>query len=172
MNVNENKKGYRPLEDVKDILIREIRNEKKGEIISKEMKGKTLSQLRSENFSVDTVSNINYNSPYAVSLGNEPAIFALATIEKENQLSNPINGNMGTFVFETINKFSLDRVYNEKEEIAMLQTRQQYALSSSGELRTIGLIGLVAIECSCSSGAFPAMGVMGPVAIERVSTCS
>ena len=126
-----NKKGYTPLEDVKDALIREIRNEKKGAIISKEMEGKTLAQLRNERYSIDTVANISYNSPYAGSLGNEPAIFALAPIEALNKLSKPIDGNMGTFVFETIEKHNSGREYNEKEEIAMLQTRQQYALYGS-----------------------------------------
>ena len=123
-----NKKGYRPMDEVKDALIREIRNEKKGEQITAQMTGKSLAQLRAENFSIDTVANINYNSPYAGSLGNEPAICALATVVKENTLSKPIAGNMCAFVFETIAKENTGRPYNQKEEIAMLETRQQYSL--------------------------------------------
>ncbi len=97
-------KGYRDLEDVKTMLMAECRNDKKAELLQKEMTGKTMTQLQTESATIDTVSNVTFNTPYAGSIGNEPVLFALAPMAKGNELSAPQKGNMGVFVFTVINK--------------------------------------------------------------------
>ena len=97
-------KGYRDLEDVKTMLMAECRNDKKAELLQKEMTGKTMTQLQAESATIDTVSNVTFNTPYAGSIGNEPVLFALAPMAKVNELSAPQKGNMGVFVFTVVNK--------------------------------------------------------------------
>ena len=119
-------KGYRSVDDVKSRLMTEIRREKKGDILTEQMKGKTMEELAADNFSTDTVRGVNFNSTYAGSIGNEPALFAQVASAKEGELSQPIKGNMGAFVYKVISKTESSAPYNEKEEMAMLSERQRY----------------------------------------------
>lgn len=120
--------GYRSIDDMKPTLTAEIRKEKKGDIITADMNGKTIDQLASEGFRVDTVRNINFGSTYAGSLGNEPQLFARIATTELNQLSAPIAGNSGAFVFNVINRTENTRPYNEREEINLLSTRESYMI--------------------------------------------
>ena len=121
-----NEEGYRSIESVRPQLLAELRKEKKGDILVAEMNGKTMAQLATEGFRVDTVRNINFASTYAGSIGNEPSLFARvagAEVEKE---SAPIKGNTGAYVFKVISKEESAKPYNEKEEMVMLETRESY----------------------------------------------
>ena len=94
-----NEEGYRSIESVRPQLLAELRKEKKGDVLVAEMNGKTMAQLATEGFRVDTVRNINFASTYAGSIGNEPSLFARvagAEVEKE---SAPIKGNTGLRIF-------------------------------------------------------------------------
>ena len=121
-----NEEGYRSIESVRPQLLAELRKEKKGDILVAEMNGKTMAQLTTEGFRVDTVRNINFASTYAGSIGNEPSLFARvagAEVEKE---SAPIKGNTGAYIFKVISKEESAKPYNEKEEMVMLETRESY----------------------------------------------
>jgi peptidyl-prolyl cis-trans isomerase D len=121
-----NAEGYRSIESVRPQLVSEIRKEKKGDILVAEMNGKNMDQLTAEGFRVDTVRNINFASNYAGSIGNEPSLFArVATAEVEKE-SAPIKGNTGAYIFKVINKTESAKPYNEKEEMVMLETRENY----------------------------------------------
>ena len=89
------------------------------------MAGKTIAQLQAENVTVDTLSNINFNTPYAGSIGNEPVLFALAPLANVNELSAPKKGNMGVFVFTVLNKTESSNVYDEKSEKVLLTERSK-----------------------------------------------
>ena len=116
-------KGYRDLIDVKTMLMAECRNDKKAELLQKEMAGKSMSQLQAENITIDTVSNVTFNTPYAGSIGNEPVLFALAPMAKVNELSTPKKGNMGVFVFTVVNKIESPAVFDDKAEKVLLTER-------------------------------------------------
>jgi peptidyl-prolyl cis-trans isomerase D len=121
-----NAEGYRSIESVRPQLLAELRKEKKGDALVAEMNGKTMAQLASEGFRVDTVRNINFASTYAGSIGNEPSLFARvagAEVEKE---SAPIKGNTGAYIFKVISREESAKPYNEKEEMVMLETRENY----------------------------------------------
>lgn len=121
-----NEEGYRSIESVRPQLLAELRKEKKGDVLVAEMNGKTMAQLATEGFRVDTVRNINFASTYAGSIGNEPSLFARvagAEVEKE---SAPIKGNTGAYIFKVISKEETTKPYNEKEEMVMLETREAY----------------------------------------------
>ena len=121
-----NEEGYRSIESVRPQLLAELRKEKKGDVLVAEMNGKTMAQLATEGFRVDTVRAINFASTYAGSIGNEPSLFARvagAEVEKE---SAPIKGNTGAYIFKVISKEETTKPYNEKEEMVMLETREAY----------------------------------------------
>ena len=121
-----NAEGYRSVESVRPQLLSELRKEKKGDILVAEMNGKTMDQLATEGFRIDTVRNINFASTYAGAIGNEPSLFARvanAEVEKE---SSAIKGNTGAYIFKVINKEEAAKPYNEKEEMVMLETREGY----------------------------------------------
>jgi peptidyl-prolyl cis-trans isomerase D len=104
----------------------ELLNEKKGDILVAEMNGKNIDQLAAEGFRIDTVRNVNFASTYVGAIGNEPSLFARvadAEIEKE---SAPIKGNTGAYIFKVINKEESTNPYNEKEEMVMLEARENY----------------------------------------------
>lgn len=116
-------KGYRDLNDVKNMLMAECVNDKKAELLQKEMSGKTIEQLQSESATIDTVSNITFNTPYAGSIGNEPVLFALAPLANVNELSAPQKGNMGVFVFTVVNKTESPVTLDVKAERNLLTER-------------------------------------------------
>ena len=121
-----NAEGYRSVESVRPQLLSEIRKEKEGDILVAEMNGKTMEQLATEGFRIDTVRNINFASTYAGAIGNEPSLFARvegAEVEKESQA---IKGNTGAYIFKVISKEEAAKPYNEKEEMVMLETRESY----------------------------------------------
>lgn len=120
--------GYRPIEEIRPMLISEIRKDKKGDILIKEMEGKSINELSVAGFRTDTVRNISFASNYAGSIGNEPQLFALIGNAELNKESAPIKGNSGAFVFTVIDKKESAAPYNEKEEIVMLSTKENYML--------------------------------------------
>lgn len=123
-----NEKGYQTLEEVRPTLEAELRREAKGETLKAELQNKTIEQLIAIGCNSDTVKGVNFASPYNGSLGNEPTLSALAPLAEPNQLSQPIAGSMGVYVFKVIEKMPNTAEYNEKEEKAMLNARNQYAI--------------------------------------------
>lgn len=121
-------KGYRPIDEVRNMLAAELRKEKKGDIIVAEAQGKTIAELTTQGFRMDTVRNISFASNYAGSIGNEPILFAHVANTELNQQSAPVKGNGGVYVYTIINKTENPREYNEKEEAVMLSTRESYSI--------------------------------------------
>lgn len=123
-----NQKGYTDFEDVKPRLVAELRNDKKAELIEKEMAGKTLAELENEGLAIDTVRGITFNTPYASTIGNEPKLFALAPMAETGELSQPLQGNMGVFVFTVLDKTESAADYDEKAENVIMTERLRSAI--------------------------------------------
>lgn len=125
----KHEEGYRSLEDVRSQLTAELAREKKGEILAQELANKSVSALAAEQLTSDTLKNISFNTPYAGSLGNEPTINALAPLAEVGKTSAPVKGNIGVYVFELLSKTPTTLTFNPKEEVAMLNARNQGAVS-------------------------------------------
>ncbi len=125
---NRNEKGYKTLEQVKDILTAEVRKDKKAEQMIAEMGSKTMEQLQAEGFNLDTVKGVNFASTYAGSIGNEPAMFGTVAMKAMNELSAPIKVNMGAYVYKVVNKVEGTATYDETQEINMMTDRQRYLI--------------------------------------------
>jgi peptidyl-prolyl cis-trans isomerase D len=129
-----NEKGYRDLESVKDFLLNEIRRDKKAEAIKQEMSGKQIADFVADvaaGYTVDTLRGITFNTPYAGSVGREPELFALASMANQGQLSQPVKGVMGVYVFNVFNKVVSDQPFDKEAEVSDL-TRAHYMLPYLG----------------------------------------
>lgn len=96
-------KGYMTLEEAKDMMKPEIIREKKSEMLCEKMKATgnitNLAELATKlEVSVDTITNVNYGSPYMQRYGKEEKVIGLATTMKVNQISQPMAGFNGAFV--------------------------------------------------------------------------
>ncbi|MDR0688112.1 MAG: SurA N-terminal domain-containing protein [Prevotellaceae bacterium] len=93
--------GYAPVKQVAFEISPELVREKKAAAIAEEMKGATdLSSLAERlNLSVQTLDNVNFASFYLPGVGVEPKLAAAASASKENQISAPVEGSSGVYVF-------------------------------------------------------------------------
>jgi peptidyl-prolyl cis-trans isomerase D len=127
-------KGYRDLKDVSAELKAELINDKKAEVITKNMNSamasaKTVQALAAAlKQKTDTASNLNFFSAQAGSLGLEPAVIGAASASKPNQLSAPVKGKAGVFVFSVVSEQKRNDKFNAKAQIDMLNSRYAYML--------------------------------------------
>ncbi len=121
-------KGYRSIDEVRDILTAEIRKEKKGDILLEQVGSKGMAQLIADGFISDTLRNVNFASNYVGSIGNEPSLFANVDKVEVGKESAALKGNAGIFMFNVIDRQENPREYNEKEEMVMLSTRENYMI--------------------------------------------
>ncbi len=125
-------------EKTKDFIIQQLRKEKKGKILSKEMKeamagvSSLTSLAEKEEVTVQEANNVTFNSSFVAGLGQEPAVVAAALLQKNTGLSVPIVGTKGVFVLADVVK---EAEANTKNAVAskadmynrMLQQRTQLA---------------------------------------------
>ncbi|MDR1545106.1 MAG: SurA N-terminal domain-containing protein [Prevotellaceae bacterium] len=119
------KEGYRSFEDAKPSLEAELRKDKKFVNMKSDFSGKTIEQLAAENFSVDTVKSFSFASSFAGSLGNEPALAALAPKAEIDAVSAPVKGTNGAYVFKVLTKTDSNREFDAKQEAQMLKSQNQ-----------------------------------------------
>ncbi|PID89011.1 MAG: hypothetical protein CSB01_04295, partial [Bacteroidia bacterium] len=122
----------------KDFITQQLRKEKKGEILAKEMKeamnGVTslVVLAEKEDVTVLEANNVTFNSSFVSGLGQEPAVVAAALLQKNAGLSVPIVGNQGVFVLADVIKEAEATIEKTLEQRAdmynkMLQQRTQLA---------------------------------------------
>ncbi|GAB4133246.1 MAG: SurA N-terminal domain-containing protein [Bacteroidia bacterium] len=103
-------KGFKPLEDVKDICKLEVVKAKKAQMFTDEMnkkRGTTLDQWASNmQTTVMPAANITFASPYIQGAGYEGEVVGTLANLAPNKLSAPIKGTMGVYVvvLETVAK--------------------------------------------------------------------
>lgn len=122
-------KGYRSMEEVRDMLVAELRREKKGDMLVAEMQGKSASQLEGMGYHTDTVRGVSFVNSYAGALGNEPKLVAHVNYVEVGKTSEPIKGQNSAYIFTVLDKQDNPRAYDEKEEMVMLSAREQYQTS-------------------------------------------
>ncbi|HEY9004669.1 MAG TPA: SurA N-terminal domain-containing protein [Ohtaekwangia sp.] len=105
----EVKKGYRPLEDVKDEITVAVRNEVKSKIITEKLNGLkgTLEEIAAgfgNDANVYTSSDLRLNSNALPTVGFEPQAVGAAFALENGKRSKPVTGENGVVIIETINK--------------------------------------------------------------------
>lgn len=122
-----NPAGYRSLESVKDILTREVINDKKAKQISDKMASwKSVNDAKQmAGAVVDTVKHVTFNSPVFVSAtgNNEPAINGAADKATKGQFKSGIKGMAGVYAFQVLNKTKGQEKMDVKTEENMLNSK-------------------------------------------------
>lgn len=120
---------FRPMSDVQGELTQMVRNEKKAELISKELaKATTIEEAaKAANTGVQHADNVTLSSNR---FGNmtEPAVVGAALALNANELSAPIKGNQGVYVVRPGQKTRLEGEFNAEQEISQLNMYTSYSL--------------------------------------------
>lgn len=125
--------GYQSLATVTPQLKAELATIKKGEEIAANLKSKNLSSIpayaNAMNTNPDTVKFITMGTSRITNIGIEPKLNALISAAPLNQVSEPVAGNNGVYVFEVINRTDNNNAYDEKQQISMLEANNAYRIS-------------------------------------------
>lgn len=122
-----NKKGAAPLDKVRNRVEFLALQEKKAELMKKEMAGASdLNDLAAkEGISIETASKVTFSSPALPNIGLEPNVVGKAVSLEVGQLSEPIIGNSGVFVISVENK-----MVPPEANIAQARANSQQGLNS------------------------------------------
>ena len=125
--------GYQSIETVTPQLKAELTSKKKSEEIAANLKAKNLSSIsayaNAMNTNPDTVKFITMETSRISNIGVEPKLNALIALAPVNSISAPVAGDNGVYVFEVINRTNSENVYDEKEQIKMLQSNNEYRIN-------------------------------------------
>lgn len=122
--------GYRSLESVTPMLKSELIAQKKGEKISQDLVEKKLTSLdayaQTMGSKEDTVKFISFDTYRIAGIGSEPKLNAMVSLAKENQLSAPVAGNNGVYVFKVYEQTKDAKPFDETAEIKALDATNSY----------------------------------------------
>lgn len=117
--------GYQSMQSVTPMIRQELMSRKKGERIVKELKEKNPTSMdayaQAMGSRVDTVKYITMNTQRISGIGIEPVLNAGVTYAVQNQLTGPVIGNNGVYVFKVYNRTKEAGAYDEKAQMRSLQ---------------------------------------------------
>ena len=124
------KDGYRSVASVTPALMAEIAAQKKGEKIAADLKAKNLTSIDAYadamGSRIDSVKFINFGTRRIAGIGVEPKMNAMVSIAEVGQLSEPVIGNNGVYVFKVYDRNKDAKEFNEAEEIRALDASNAY----------------------------------------------
>ncbi len=119
-----NEEGYSHVEKVANTLKLEIMRDKKAALLTDKIKNaKSFEEVKGiAGVMTDTVKHVTFSAPTYVSLthSSEPAIGGEVAGKALNQLSAPVKGNGGVYVFQIYNQEPTNDTFDVKEEEANL----------------------------------------------------
>ena len=124
--VNDNE--YRSLESVRAELTYEATTNAKAAYIKEQLKGVETLAAAAEKLgqSSQSVERVTLADTRLGNAGMEPTVIGTAIALGENQLSQPIQGNMGVFLVQTGMAINTNEEFNAEVEKAQLTTRFAY----------------------------------------------
>jgi peptidyl-prolyl cis-trans isomerase D len=124
--VNEGE--YRPLDAVRSELMYEATNNAKAAYVKKQLKGAESLEAAAEVMGqqIQNVERVSLADNRFGNAGMEPAVIGKALAQAQNELSEPIQGNMGVFVVKTGAANNLEAEFNAESEKAQLGSRFAY----------------------------------------------
>lgn len=124
------KEGYRSVASLTPALKAEIVAQKKGEKIAADLKAKNLTSVEAYadvmGSKVDSVKFINFGTRRIAGIGVEPKLNAMVSVAEVGQVSEPVAGNNGVYVFKVYDRNKEAKEYNEAEEIKTLDASNAY----------------------------------------------
>jgi len=124
--------NYQPVEAVQQILLRELIDENKADQIIKNIQSKKATSLavlaQDLKLNVDSALFVNFSTRRITGLGEEPALVAAVTAAPLNQLSAPVKGKNGVYVFQVVSNKKTQEVFNLRQEEAGWNSMNMYRL--------------------------------------------
>jgi peptidyl-prolyl cis-trans isomerase D len=128
------KEGVRSLKDVSDLLKRELINEKKGEKIVADLKGKNLTSLEdyatAMNATPQEVKFVTFATPRISGIGTDPIVNAKAIAAETDKVTGPFAGKNAVYVLTVTNKSTSDQTFDEAAQKQQLDMQNKYSLMS------------------------------------------
>ncbi len=125
--------GYAPLDMVAQGLKAELVAKKKGEKIAADLTAKNLSSIeayaQAMGSSVDSVKFVSFGTRRISGIGVEPNLNAAVSLAKVDQVSAPVKGNNGVYVFKVCAENNDAKQYNEEAEMRTINANNTYRLS-------------------------------------------
>lgn len=125
--------GYAPVESVASALKSELVALKKGDKIVADLTAKNFNSIedyaKAMNSSVDSVKFVSFGTRRISGMGAEPNVNAAVSLAKVDQISNPVKGNNGVYVFKVVAENEGNTTYNEEEIVRNLDATNSYRLS-------------------------------------------
>lgn len=123
-----NDSEYRSLESVRAELTYEATTNAKAAYIKEQLKGVETLAAAAEKLgqSIQSVERVSLADTRLGNAGMEPTVIGAAIALGENQLSQPIQGNMGVFLVQTGMAMNTNEEFNAEVEKAQLATRLAY----------------------------------------------
>ena len=104
--------------------------EKKGDKIAQELAAKNLTSVEAYaetmGSSVDSVKFVNFGTRRIAGIGIEPNLNAMVSMAQVDQVSAPVKGNNGVYVFKVYARNKDGKEFNEAEEIRALDASNAY----------------------------------------------
>ena len=125
-----NDQEYRPFESVKDQLAREIRNEHKAKAIIADLKpADDIVTLAEENgMRADTVNLLSFSTRRISGLGDEPELLSAVMAAPLGEISQPVAGKNGVYVFSVISQVTSPAEFDVETEKQVWNANETYRL--------------------------------------------
>lgn len=123
-----NNGDYRSLESVRAELTYKATNDKKAAYIKEQLNGVETLAVAAEKLgqTIQSVERVSLADTRLGNAGMEPTVIGTAIALGENQLSQPIQGNMGVFLVQTGMAINTNEEFNAEIEKAQLTARLAY----------------------------------------------
>ena len=122
--------GYRPVELVAAPLKAELIAQKKGEQIAAALAAKNLTSVEAYaeamGAKVDSVKFVNFATRRISGIGIEPNLYAAVAMAQVDQVSAPVKGNNGVYVFKVYARNKDAKTYDEAEQVRTLDATNAY----------------------------------------------
>ena len=122
-------KGHVALDKVEESIKFQLINEKKGDLIAAELKGKSIDELKSNaNIKFSTTDQVEYKKATSVQSINadEMVISAVVANMQAGETSAPIKGNNAVYVVKVLSKEAKNAEFNEDAELNYIQSLDFY----------------------------------------------
>jgi peptidyl-prolyl cis-trans isomerase D len=130
----ENKKGYKSLEELSDVIKAELIREKKGDLMIKNLTAEIAKNPSLEGLSmsistdIKTANGVNFSSNQFGVAGMEPSLIGKVSVLAANKLSAPIKANAGVYVLYPTVAQQNPGNFNAQSQIQQLNMSYSYSL--------------------------------------------
>ena len=125
--------GYRPVQMVASSLKSELIAKKKGEKIAADLTAKNLTSVEAYaeamGANVDSVKFVSFGTRRISGIGVEPNLNAAVSMAAVDQVSQPVKGNNGVYVFKVYERNKENKEYDEASQLRTIDATNSYRIS-------------------------------------------